>query len=134
MQFSRLYTRIMIPHYITFKLHYTTTHRVYITPLSSQSVHEIRAFITQQLNLTVIQSLDPLITLAATALGVLATQQQILHDRATEQEQDQVAQNNAVTRVVAGLILVAVDIGRDDSIEVTPSNNKAEGDTTLVDT
>jgi hypothetical protein len=62
----------------------------------SQRVHEIRAFITQQLNLTVIQPFDPLITLSATALAVLATQQQILHDRATKEEQDQIAHHHTV--------------------------------------
>lgn len=75
-----------------------------------------------------------MVSLAATALTVLATQEDVLHDGATEQEQYQVTEYDSMARVESRSVFVAVDVGRDDAIQVSPANDETQGDTALVDT
>lgn len=74
-----------------------------------------------------------MVPLAPTALTVLATQKEVLHDRATEQEEYQVAEHDTMAGVEPRSIFVAVDVGGDNTVQVTPANNETQGDTALVD-
>ena len=101
---------------------------------SSQSVNEIRSFVTQQLNLTLVQALNPVVAFATSALGILTSQQDVLQHGSTKEEQDKVAEYYSVAGVVFRLIIVAVDVGCDDAVEVSPADDKPERDTSFVNT
>lgn len=76
----------------------------------SQRVKEIRSFVTQQLDLALVQALDPVVAFATSALAVLTPQQEVLHHGSAKEEQDQVGEYYSVTGVVVWLIIIAVDV------------------------
>jgi hypothetical protein len=100
----------------------------------SQRVNEIRSFVTQQLDLAMLQAFDPVVAFTASALGILTSQQEVLHHGSTKEEQNQVAENYSVAGVVFWLIIIAVDVGCDNAIEISPADDKPEGDTSFVNT
>lgn len=99
----------------------------------SHGVDEIRPHVAQELNLAWVQSFHPVIAFAAQALTILPLQQNVLQQRPTKFKQHQVGKNHAVTRIIARLILFTIDIGRDDAVEVSPSNDESKRDTAFVD-
>jgi hypothetical protein len=100
----------------------------------SQRVNEIRSFVTQQFDLAMLQALDPVVAFTASALAVLTSQQEVLHHGSTKEEQDQIAEYYSVAGVVFWLIIIAVDVGCDNAIEISPADDKPEGDTSFVNT
>lgn len=84
---------------------------IWLSHRCSQRVNEIRSFITQQLDLVLVQALDPVVAFAASALAVLTPQQEVLHHGSTKEEQYQVAEYYSVTGVVFWLVMIAVDVG-----------------------
>lgn len=72
-----------------------------------------------------IQPRNPLITLSAAPFTVLPSQQDILHDGPDEQEKHEVGEDDAVAGVVLRCVFGAVDIRRDDTVQVAPANHEA---------
>lgn len=54
----------------------------------SRRVNEIRSLISKKLDLTAVQSLNPMIPISPQALTVLHSEEQILHQGTTKLEQD----------------------------------------------
>lgn len=81
----------------------------------SHSVDEIWALVTQQLNLTVVLALNPMITLALLPFLVLADEQEVCNDAPNAQEERQVSEYHAVTRSVLWRVFLHVDVACDDS-------------------
>lgn len=57
----------------------------------------------------------------------------MLHSAAAQQEEDEVGHDHAVAGTIGGLVLVAVDVATDNTIDVAPADDEAEGDAALVD-
>ena len=81
-----------------------------------------------------LQAFDPVVAFTASALGILTSQQEVLHHGSTKEEQNQVAEHYSVAGIVFWLIIIAVDVGCDNSIEISPADDKPEGDTSFVNT
>lgn len=112
---------------------YTAASKMYSTLPILQSVYKIRPPITQPVKLILIQRLYPPIPLPAQTLPVLSSQKDVLYQGTAEQEQNQVCQNSAMTRVEPRAIFTAVNIRRDDSVEVTPADDEANCYAAFVD-
>lgn len=99
-----------------------------------QHIYEVRPHISPLVELMLIQSRNPFIAPSTPSLTVLLSQQEILHDGPQEQEKHEIGKDNTVAGVVMRCIITAVDIGRDDSIKVTPADHQAHSHTTFIHT
>lgn len=79
-----------------------------------------------------IQSLSPVVSLAETALSVLVAQEDILQDGTTQQEYRQISEDGRMAGVEMWGVRTAIDIRRDNAVEVAPSDDDSEGDATLI--
>lgn len=91
-----------------------------------------RPSIPKHFNLLLIQTLNPDITGARAPFGILPSQQHMLHGAAAQQEQDEICHDDAVAGTKGGLVLVAVDVATDNTVDVAPADDEAKGDAALV--
>ena len=78
--------------------------------LLSQSVQEIGPLIAKLVNLLPRLTFNPVVALASSALRILATEEKVLQNTASEQEHSFVSQHDGVARLESRLVLGAVDI------------------------
>lgn len=102
------------------------------TPCALGDVEEVRSLVSQHSNLSIVLALDPVIALALSSLLVLGLEQKVCHQAAAEQEEGQVCQHNSMAKVVFWLILSSVDVRADHALKVSPADDDADCDTSLV--
>ena len=96
-----------------------------------QGVEEIRAFVTEGFGLFVSHPSGPVVALTSASEAVLAGQKSAHGDASTEEADDHVNHDCGVTALVIRASLV--DIGGHNTVEVAPSDDTAENNSTLVD-
>lgn len=89
--------------------------------------------VTQQLDLRVALTLDPVVTLTKKPQFILSSEEELLQQTATEQEHTQVSQDRAMTWKEARRVFGTVNIAAHHSVEISPANNEAKSDSTFVD-
>ena len=77
---------------------------------SSQSIQEIRPLVAKLVDLIFRLTRNPVVTLAGPALSILASQEKMLHNTASEQKGSFVTQHDRVAGLEARLVFGAVDI------------------------
>ena len=95
-------------------------------------VDVVGTVVTHKLDLLLSLVLHPVIALALSSLLVLGLEQKVCHQAAAEQEEGQVCQHNSMAKVVFWLILSSVDVRADHALKVSPADDDADCDTSLV--
>ena len=73
-----------------------------------------------------------MISLTFSSSGVLHPQEDRLRNTSSKKEQDQISYHRSMSGLVARFILSAVDVGGNDSIEISPTDYETQCDTTFV--
>ena len=94
-------------------------------------VEKVRPDITQDLNLALRLANKEVIATPRLAQLVLALKHNVHEDSSTEEEQEHVCEHDAVASAVMRLLLGAVDVGRHDSVHVSPADDDADHDAAL---
>lgn len=77
--------------------------------------------VSQSFNLLCVQPLDPAISLAAPPLVVLAFEEHVVQDGATQESDCEVSEYYAMAQSVVGCVLRAIHIRRHNSVEISPA-------------
>lgn len=99
-----------------------------------QSIYKIRPQIPPPIHLLCIQAFNQMIPRSTQALVVLPPQQNILHHGPDKQEHDEVPEDDAVSGKVSGRVIAAVDVRGNDTVEVSPADDKSQCDPPFVHT
>ena len=116
---------------------YKLVHSLYIPKehpqeiLNLGGVNEIGAVVAAGELLVVGKAIVHIVTSTGAALLVLGLEGEVHEDGAAEKEENLICEDDAVTCVVAGPLRADVDVGRDDAVEIAPTNDHADGDGAL---
>lgn len=94
-------------------------------------VDEVRTNITEISDFRLALALDKVVALAGLALVVLHLQHDVGEHRSSEQAHEHVSEHRAVAGPVSRLLRRHVDVGRNDTVHVTPADDYADHDTAL---
>lgn len=97
-----------------------------------QSVDEVRSFVPSNPDLLGRHPLMHIVPSTTAPLGILLPQHDIREYSATKQAHHHVAEHGGVASPVSRLLLLEVDVGRDDTVEVAPADDDANDDAALV--
>lgn len=100
--------------------------------IALNSVEKVWSQVTQLIPLRVIEPFSPMVPFTAQPLSVFTSKQERLQDAAQEQKQGHVTKYGAVSWLVTGLILGAIDVATNNAIEVAPTDHEAKRDSTFV--
>lgn len=103
-----------------------------IPSISSERVEEIRPLITLLLKLILGLAHRPIIPLALRTLLILPPQLERHEQRAAKQEEHHIRQHHTMTLVESRTL--EVNIGRNDTIQISPAYYESQHNTALVDT
>lgn len=91
-------------------------------------------FIAQGLDFGIGLAFDQVISLSCQPQGVLPPEEDVIRDTTAQEENHQISHDDAVSLSVLWRILDSVNVAADDTVQIPPSDDEPQGDTTLVDT
>jgi len=97
----------------------------------SSRVDEVGTFVTEITNFLLGLSFDQVIAFARLTKVILTAQHEVHSNGTTEQAGEHIREDNAVAGHVSWLVCCHIDVGRDDTVHVTPTDDYADHDTTL---
>ena len=94
--------------------------------LHLQSIDEVGPLVAHLVNLCFTLAFDPVVPLACSSFSILPPQQYMLEDTASKQEHGLVCKDCRVAGFEARFVFGAVDIGGHYTVQISPSDDKAQ--------